>query len=116
MSMATTLSAISTVAIGRCDYMDAIVGDPRGVQLHSLFVKVGLDEREVLQILNSFQDHRHVYLTGRGVGHNNVEATSSLPILDKPNPKLFVQTLLNEDVPIMNTEPVQTGKPILEKP
>jgi len=79
--LTVSVGIITTVAaVGRCDYMDAIVGDPRGVQLNSLFVKVGLDEREVLRLLNEFQDHRHTYLTGRGTGHNNVEAVSSPPI------------------------------------
>ncbi|MEP7149766.1 MAG: hypothetical protein ABI857_12880 [Acidobacteriota bacterium] len=51
--------------------------------MNSLFVKVGLDEREVLERLDSLQNHRHIYLTGKGDGHNDTEAASSPPITDK---------------------------------
>ncbi|MEP7149763.1 MAG: hypothetical protein ABI857_12865 [Acidobacteriota bacterium] len=54
-----------------------------GVRLSLLNVKVGLDEREVLNRLDSFLNHRHIYLTGRGEGHNNTEAASSLPVAEK---------------------------------
>ena len=50
------------------------------VDLSSLSVKVGLDEREVLQRLEGFENHRHIYLTGIGAGHNNTQAASSTPI------------------------------------
>jgi hypothetical protein len=70
-----------------CDYLGAFTGGDNGrVELNSLFVKVGLDEKEVLEKLNNFENHRHIYLTGRGIGHNNVEAESSPPI--PPDPKL----------------------------
>jgi hypothetical protein len=64
-----------------CDYLGGFTGGQDGaVELNSLFVKVGLDEKEVLEQLNNFADHRHIYLTGKGVGHNNVEAESSSPV------------------------------------
>ncbi len=66
------------------DYMGVFSGGDNGrVELNSLFVKVGLDEREVLERLDSIENHRHIYLTGRGEGHNNTEAASSPPITSK---------------------------------
>jgi hypothetical protein len=105
-------------------------GDTGGVRLSSLNVKVGLDERavgdrfdaiedrldDIEERLEALENHRHIYLTGRGVGHNNVEATSSLPILIKPsNIKALPQQLLEEDMPAVKPEVVETSKPILEK-
>lgn len=86
-----------------------------GVRLLSLNVKLGIDEREVLERLEGFGNHRHVYLTGRGNGHNNVEAASSPPIFEKPavSPKMFPQMFLDEDLPMTKPEVVTTDKPIL---
>ena len=102
-----------------------------GVQLGRLTVKIGLDEEAVLNRfeaieerlgdiedrLDALENHRHVYLTGRGVGHNNLEATSSPPVFAKPavSPKIFPQTLLEENPPVIKPEEVQTGKPILQE-
>jgi len=83
-----------------------------GIKLNSLNVKAGLDEREVGDRLTNvetrltgvenrvtgvenrltavehrltqLENHRHIYLTGRGAGQNNTEAQSSLPILGPP--------------------------------
>ncbi len=49
-----------------CDYMDGLNGGGTGrVDLNTLFVKVGLDEKEVLQKLNGLFNHRHIYLAER---------------------------------------------------
>lgn len=83
LRMSCTLMVISTSpVVSICDYMDAGGGGGGNgrVQLNSLYVKVGLDEREVLEKLGGFQNHRHIYRTGRGEGHNNTEAASSTPI------------------------------------
>lgn len=78
----TLFIIVSSALLSTCDYMDGFAGGGDGrVELNSLYVKVGLDEKEVLRILDGIQNHRHIYLTGRGVGHNNTEAQSSLPIL-----------------------------------
>jgi hypothetical protein len=67
-----------------CDYMDGLAGGGSGrVELNSLFVKVGIDEKELMQKVEGIQNHRHVYMTGRGEGHNNTEALSSTPINEK---------------------------------
>ncbi len=82
LRMSCTLMVISTSPTASiCDYMDAGGGGGGSgrVQLNSLYVKVGLDEREVLQKLAESQNHRHIYLTGHGVGHNNTQALSSTP-------------------------------------
>lgn len=62
-------------SIVECNYNE------EGFRWEKLAVKVGLDERELLQRLENFENHRHVYLTGRGEGHNNTEAISSSPVL-----------------------------------
>ena len=76
----TVMILAPTATPSICDYMDGFEGGGNGrVQLNSLYVKVGLDEKEVLEKLGGFQNHRHIYLTGQGVGHNNTQALSSLP-------------------------------------
>jgi hypothetical protein len=64
-----------------CDYMDDfLVGNSgAGVGWTRLAVKVGLDEAEVLQRLAELEQHTHIYLTGRGIGHNNTPAETSPP-------------------------------------
>ena len=52
-----------------------------GFQLNKLAVKLGLDDKELVERLVEIENHRHVYLTGRGEGHNNVEAVSSSPVI-----------------------------------
>ena len=72
-----------------CDYFDDFAGgDGGGVGWTRLEVKVGLDEAEVQTRLAQLDDlrrqlegHTHVYLTGRGQGHNNTEAQTSSAIL-----------------------------------
>jgi len=65
-----------------CDYMDNyILGQSGGgAGWSKLAVKVGLDEAEVLKKLEDLATHTHVYLTGKGVGHNNTEAETSAPV------------------------------------
>ncbi len=64
-----------------CDYMDDfLVGSGGGAGWSKLSVKVGLDEAEVLKRLEELAQHTHIYLTGRGVGHNNTEAETSAPM------------------------------------
>lgn len=60
-----------------CDYFDEAKG--YGAGLSSLQVKLGLDDKEILEIVETLKEHDHDYLTGRGVGHNNTEATTSPP-------------------------------------
>ena len=68
----------------------------RGAELNYLYIKVGLDEKETLQKLAQIdslesridtleyrlENHYHTYLTGRGVGHNNTEASTTLSIFE----------------------------------
>ena len=64
-----------------CDYMNGfLVGSGGGAGWSKLAVKVGLDEVEVLQKLEELARHTHVYLTGKGVGHNNTPAETSEPV------------------------------------
>lgn len=64
-----------------CDYMDDfLVGEDGAAGWSRLAVKVGLDETEVLQKLEELARHTHIYLTGKGVGHNNTEAETSEPV------------------------------------
>ena len=66
-----------------CDYMDDfLVGSGGGAGWSRLAVKVGLDETEVLEKLNELAGHTHIYLTGKGVGHNNTEAETSEPVVE----------------------------------
>jgi len=79
------------------DYMDDLLALGEGkAQLNALFVKIGLDEKETLQKLASIdslenrvdsleyklEHHFHNYLTGRGEGHNNTEANTTLSIFE----------------------------------
>jgi hypothetical protein len=64
-----------------CDYMDDFISSSDGgVTWNKLFVKVGLDESEVLEKLEEFESHTHTYLTGKGQGHNNTEASTDPPM------------------------------------
>jgi hypothetical protein len=101
-----------------CDYMDGFLGGGDGrVELTNLFVKVGLDEKETLQklaVIDSLESridtleyrlehHYHTYLTGRGVGHNNTEASTTLSIFEDGShsntdpPQYEAQPDLNSD-------------------
>lgn len=74
-----------------------------GAVLNDLYVKVGLDEKETLAKLAKIdsiegrvdtleyklENHYHTYLTGRGVGHNNTEAQTTLSIFDTQNPGIL---------------------------
>lgn len=98
LRLSTTLFVIAPSGTqSLCDYRGVFTGGDNGrVELNSLFVKVGLDEKEILERLNSIENHRHIYLTGRGVGHNIAEAESSTPIpgdtkpLDVSGPPIVV--------------------------
>jgi hypothetical protein len=80
----TLFVIIPSASLSICDYMDGLAGGgDGGVQLNSLYVKAGLDEKEILQRLDSFQNHRHIYLTGIGAGHNNTQAASSTPMVER---------------------------------
>jgi len=59
-----------------CDFFDGFLGLGDGRVGSSASVKVGLDEEEILDAIAELRDHRHAYLTGRGVGHNNTTATT----------------------------------------
>lgn len=99
LRMSTTLIILVSSGLqSMCDYMNGFTGGGNGeVGLNSLYVKVGLDEKEVLERLDGFVNHRHTYLTGRGEGHNNTEASSSPPILQKTtSPKLIPELRLEE--------------------
>ena len=71
-----------------CDYMgNTLFGSGGGAGWSRLAVKVGLDEVEVLaklaeidELRELFENHTHTYLTGKGVGHNNTEASTSAPL------------------------------------
>jgi hypothetical protein len=65
-----------------CDYMNDFgpLGTGGGAGWSRLAVKVGMDEREVLNRLEELTHHTHIYLTGKGVGHNNTEASTSEPV------------------------------------
>ena len=83
-----------------------------GVRLLSLNAKLGLDEKEVLERLEGIENHRHIYLTGRGLGHNNTQATSSLPLFGKPvSPKLRPERFLDDE----QVEPAESS-PMIRNP
>lgn len=109
--------------LGWCDYMDGFAGGGDGrVELNRLFVKVGLDEKETLEKLASIdslesridtleyrlEHHYHTYLTGRGAGHNNTEANTTLSIFEESSqsntdpPQYDTQPDLNSDESGMN--------------
>jgi hypothetical protein len=94
---ATLYITSPSIVISACDYMDGLAGLGNGrVELRNLYVKVGLDEKETLQKLAQIdslesridtleyrlENHYHTYLTGRGVGHNNTEASTTLSIFE----------------------------------
>lgn len=62
-------------SIVECNYNE------EGIRWEKLAVKIGFDEKELLRRLIDVENHRHVYLTGRGEGHNNAEAVSSPPVI-----------------------------------
>ena len=111
LRLSATLFLVTVPASG------AIAESVYGSELNLLNVKVGLDEDEILQRLDSFENHRHIYLTGRGIGHNNVEAESSPPLFDKPpiSRKMFPLMLLEDDMPMMKPEAISTGKPVFDE-
>jgi hypothetical protein len=80
--------AVTTTELISSNYYDG----SRGAVLNNLHIKVGLDEKETLQKLASIdslkyklENHYHVYLTGKGVGHNNTEANTTLSIFEEGN-------------------------------
>jgi hypothetical protein len=78
LSMATTAFLLSPILSG-----SSVVSDysGEGVHLGSLAVMLEIDQRDLLRRLERVENHRHVYLTGRGEGHNNTEAVSSSPVI-----------------------------------
>ncbi len=78
LSMATTASLLSPILSGSSVVSD-YSGD--GIRLDSLAVMLEIDQRDLLRRLDRVENHRHVYLTGRGEGHNNTEAVSSSPVI-----------------------------------
>ncbi len=109
----TLLIAGISQPLAFCDYMDGFAGGGDGrVELNRLFVKVGLDEKETLEklaIIDSLKSridtleyrlehHYHTYLTGRGAGHNNTEANTTLSIFEE-------STHSNTDPPQFETQP-----------
>lgn len=115
LRMSSTLMVIApTSTQSTCDYMDGLTGGGTGrVELNSLFVKIGLDERDVLQKLEAFQNHRHIYLTGVGIGHNNTEAASSPPIFDKSPPVVVTSPpiIVTDDGPELRPSATEKPKP-----
>ena len=110
---ATVVVIVQSATPTICDYMDGFEGGGDGrVQLNSLNVKLGLDEKEVLRQVSHLQkqladlgnkvtslenkvtglegqvtgleDHRHIYLTGADPSQNNVQAESSGPMPPAP--------------------------------
>jgi len=109
--------------LSSCDYMDGIggLGDGR-VELKHLTVKLGLDDEETLQKLAQLdslenridsleyklEHHYHTYLTGRGIGHNNTEASTTLSIFEEVinpggDPSIYYESQENY-IPDENTE------------
>jgi hypothetical protein len=97
---ATLFMTIPSAAPSSCDYMNGFFGGGDGrVELTNLSVKVGLDEKETLQRLAKLdslenridtleyrlEHHYHTYLTGRGAGHNNTEANTTLSVFEEGN-------------------------------
>jgi hypothetical protein len=37
-------------------------------------------QKEIEALWEAFENHTHIYLTGKGVGHNNTEAITSEPV------------------------------------
>ena len=119
LKLSTTLLIVGiSQPLAFCDYMDGFTGGGDGrVELNRLYVKVGLDEKETLEKLAKLDSletridsleykldhHYHIYLTGRGVGHNNTEANTTLSIFEEgslPNiypPQYETQQNLNSD-------------------
>ena len=85
LEMSLTCSVFSDGGLdvgSECDYMDNfLIGNSGGgAGWSKLAVKVGLDEEETLNRLDELSRHTHIYLTGKGVGHNNTEAATSEPV------------------------------------
>jgi len=105
--------AVTTSELISSNYYDG----SRDVVLNNLYIKVGLDEKETLQKLAKLDSlenridtleykldhHYHTYLTGRGVGHNNTEANTTLSIFEEGSlsntypPQYGTQPDLNSD-------------------
>jgi hypothetical protein len=81
------------------DNRDIFLGDRGLFWTGSAVLTIGLDpeavvadlqdqirdlEEEVQQLRDDFEVHGHIYLTGRGVGHNNTEATTDPPTQAAP--------------------------------
>jgi hypothetical protein len=66
-----------------CDYEDNfLIGNSGGgAGWSAMSVKLGLDEAVILEQLEKLTDHSHVYLTGRGRGHNKVQAETGPALL-----------------------------------
>lgn len=107
----TVMVAWTTLSIS--DYMDGFAGGGDGrVELTNLLVKVGLDDKETLEklaMIDSLESridtleyrlehHYHTYLTGRGAGHNNTEANTTISIFEESLPS-------NTDPPQYETQP-----------
>ena len=62
------------------DYYNAVFG--WGLWWNALKVSVGIDiEEEIEKLWKALETHTHIYLTGRGEGHNNTEAQTSPAII-----------------------------------
>jgi len=68
-----------------CDYEDnfLIGNSDGGAGWSMLSVKLGLDEAVILDEIAKLKDHTHVYLTGRGTGHNNTPAETGPALLSE---------------------------------
>ncbi len=60
------------------DITDAIV--LRGIGLYLVPDPNNPMQKEIEALWEAFENHTHIYLTGKGVGHNNTEAITSEPV------------------------------------
>jgi len=67
-----------SLRVNFADLTDAIV--LRGVGLNLIPDPESPIQKEIEALWNAFENHTHIYLTGKGVGHNNTEAITSEPV------------------------------------
>lgn len=101
------IASAQKYAIGTSEFIlsDYSTGS-RSLVLNHLDVKLGLDDSETLQKLAKvdslqykLENHYHTYLTGHGVGHNNVEAQTTLSVFEIGSqeiaPPVFLESRLS---------------------
>jgi hypothetical protein len=79
----------------RIDFESGITGDPFGLSISGdIRVTVGTSiaaelqdlQNQINQLREDLEHHTHMYLTGRGVGQNNVVASTGAAIIGSSNP------------------------------